>query len=75
MSGVGKKALKIDGIEYVQGKDAGEIEAGKCYVIEFWATWCPPCRTSIPHINSLQEKYKVLVDSEQTLTTNLNHHC
>lgn len=23
-------------------------------VIEFWATWCPPCRDSIPHLNRLK---------------------
>lgn len=30
----------------------------KVVVIEFWATWCPPCRDSIPHLNSLHAKYK-----------------
>ena len=28
------------------------------YVIEFWATWCPPCKRSIPQLNKLFEQYK-----------------
>lgn len=31
---------------------------GKIVVLEFWATWCPPCRDSIPHLNKLHEEYK-----------------
>lgn len=31
---------------------------GKIVVLEFWATWCPPCKTSIPHLIKLYEKYK-----------------
>lgn len=31
---------------------------GQIVVIEFWATWCPPCRKTIPHLAELHGKYK-----------------
>lgn len=30
---------------------------GKIVLLEFWATWCPPCRESIPAMNELYKKY------------------
>ncbi|HTH51302.1 MAG TPA: TlpA disulfide reductase family protein [Pyrinomonadaceae bacterium] len=29
---------------------------GKAVVLDFWATYCPPCREEIPHLNSLLAK-------------------
>ena len=31
---------------------------GKVLVLDFYATWCVPCRHSIPHLNQLQRKYQ-----------------
>jgi thiol-disulfide isomerase/thioredoxin len=30
---------------------------GKILIINFWATWCPPCREEIPEFIALQERY------------------
>ena len=30
---------------------------GKLVIVDFWGTWCPPCRREIPHLMDLRRKY------------------
>ncbi len=54
---LGQPAPPLTGLEWVKGGPV-KIEKGSVYVVEFWATWCPPCRASIPHLTELHHEFK-----------------
>jgi peroxiredoxin len=57
---LGEPAPPLQVSEWVRGQPV-DIAAGRSntvYVVEFWATWCPPCLENIPHLAELQQEFK-----------------
>lgn len=52
--------LDDEKISIVKEKDGVKFsnQNNRVILLNFFATWCPPCKAEIPHLNSLQEKYR-----------------
>ncbi|PWS28067.1 TlpA family protein disulfide reductase [Pedobacter yonginense] len=51
----------LEGIRFKDEKgkiiDLGDLK-GKVIFLNFWATWCPPCRAEMPSLNTLYRRFK-----------------
>jgi thiol-disulfide isomerase/thioredoxin len=54
---IGDPAPKLVMGGWLQGEPVKEFSRDKVYLVEFWATWCGPCRTTIPHLDAMHRKY------------------
>lgn len=53
-------AVSLSGIaseQFIKGEAPKGWEEGKVYIVECWATWCPPCIKAVPHMDELYDKY------------------
>ena len=54
----GDPAPQLYASQWLNGDAVSGFQNGTTYVVECWATWCAPCRVSIPHLSELNLKYK-----------------
>src|SRR5262249_26862766 len=54
---IGDPAPRLAGARRMQGAPVTDLEPGTVYVLEFGATWCQPCRKSLPQMDALAKRY------------------
>lgn len=54
---IGMDAPKLAIAKWYKGDSVQQFEEGRDYVVEFWATWCGPCRAAFPHVSEMQKKH------------------
>jgi thiol-disulfide isomerase/thioredoxin len=59
---IGKPPPPIRVARWIKGEPLTEFEKGKVYIVDFWATWCGPCKAAIPHLTRLAHDHKGKVE-------------
>ncbi|MDR2282938.1 MAG: TlpA family protein disulfide reductase [Sphingobacterium sp.] len=53
----GDPAPELKYSKWLKGDPIESYQADHIYIVEFWATWCRPCRAAMPHLTELQKQY------------------
>lgn len=43
---------------WLKGKPVQQFDKGQVYILEFWATWCVPCKAAMPRLSVVAGKYR-----------------
>ncbi|MXN91143.1 redoxin family protein [Flavobacterium sp. Sd200] len=58
---IGSKLPELQ-LKHIYGKPSEQLKLsdfrGKAILLDFWATWCPPCVASLPFLDSLQRRFR-----------------
>lgn len=55
---LGKKLPDFSFVDLQGNRVTSDSLAGKIVVLDFWATYCPPCRTSLPNLQKTYRQYR-----------------
>jgi thiol-disulfide isomerase/thioredoxin len=55
---IGDPAPILHPMTWIRGEPITHYDRGRIYVVEFWATWCPPCLDAMPRLTALQSQYR-----------------